>query len=64
MINFISKLDAPYAYAIGLAIGLSISALLFFTVPVYQAYILWSLHHFWWLAACGVVGAYIGYRFD
>lgn len=64
MINFIAKLDSSAALTFGACIGLAISALLFFTVPVYHAYMLWSYHHFWWLAACGVVGAYIGYRFD
>ncbi len=64
MINFISKLDATHAYAIGTVIGLSISLVLFLTVPVYHSYMLWSLHHFWWLTALGIVGAYIGYRFD
>ena len=62
MLNFIAKLDSNAGLALGAVIGLSISALLFFTVPVYHAYMLWSLHHFWWLAACAIVGAYIAYR--
>ena len=62
MINMIAKLNATHAYAIGSVIGLSISAVLFFTVPVYHAYMLWSWSHFWWLAPMGFIGAYIGYR--
>ena len=64
MINMIEKLNATHAYTIGTVIGLSISAVLFFTVPVYHAYMLWSLSHFWWLTAIGAVGAYFAYRFD
>ena len=62
MLNFIAKLDPNAGLAIGTVIGLSISAVLFFTVPVYHAYMLWSLHHFWWITGCGVVLGWIAYR--
>ena len=44
--------------AIGTVIGLSFSALLFFSVPAYHNYLVWSWSHFWFLAPLGVIPAY------
>ena len=33
-----------YAFAIGGLIGLTLAAILFFTVPAYHAYIIWQFH--------------------
>ncbi len=38
------------ATSIGVTIGLTISAALFFTVPVYHDYLVWTWSHPWLLA--------------
>ena len=47
--------------AVGTAIGLALSALLFFTIPAYHDYLVWSWSHYWFLAPFGVAGFIIGY---
>ena len=47
--------------AVGTVIGLALSALLFFTVPAYHNYLVWSWSHYWFLAPFGVAGFIIGY---
>ena len=47
--------------AVGTVIGLALSALLFFTVPAYHNYLVWSWSHYWFLAPFGIAGFIIGY---
>lgn len=47
--------------AVGAAIGLALSVLLFFTIPAYHDYLVWSWSHYWFLAPFGVAGFIIGY---
>ena len=44
--------------AVGTVIGLALNAVLFFTVPAYHNYLVWSWSHFWFLAPLGVFSAY------
>ena len=50
--------------AVGTVFGLALSALLFFTVPAYHNYLVWSWSHYWFLAPFGIAGFIIGYLRD
>ena len=60
----LANLSANTAIILGACIGLIFSALLFFTVPVYHDYLVWSWSHFWFLAPCAFLGVAVALLTD
>lgn len=62
--NTLANISVNTAILFGACIGLIFSALLFFTVPVYHDYLVWSWTHFWFLAPFGLIGVAFAYFTD